>query len=414
MIPVFLQDVIEPDYWAALLLADATGDYTDIQAKLDALTATDRLMQPFAGESGIKYYKPFVQTTVPKILPAIREAIMQNKPPEITVSFSEIDETRARLGIGAYGSQQDVLYGFTSERYPHWGDTLLGMGFRAACMSRPTEAVLTMAPRYLAMGIPETEVQELPGTISNEFHETNKVVFGEMPFAHRYRQFCTASGVADLSHASQTRADLDNILTQLSALPIGKSEKIELNRQILTKSITEFLADTPTPRKISRFLTNVALPDTNVSQEQIVLKFVTEGNYIQKLLNGHRVEHIQSNVKMVPNLLRDNKCEVDALYRVVGQKKILLLEAKGKSTIARAQLYGVYETFRSRLPIDWDLEIVAAMVTNPTDEQRESGISTCIDLIEVGLSGQLPDTFTERLLQVAPKRHFRWLIRQNL
>ena len=101
MIPVFLQDVIEPDYWAALLLADATGDYTDIQAKLDALTATDRLMQPFAGESGTKYYKPFVQTTVPKILPAIREAIMQNKPPEITVSFSEIDKTRARLGIGA-------------------------------------------------------------------------------------------------------------------------------------------------------------------------------------------------------------------------------------------------------------------------------------------------------------------------
>jgi hypothetical protein len=197
-------------------------------------------------------------------------------------------------------------------------------------------------------------------------------------------------------------------------LPSGKSEKIEINRQILKKSITEFLTDIPTPRKIDRFLTNVAFPDMNVTQEQIVLKFVTEGNYIQKLLNGHRIEHIQSNVKMVPNLLRDNKCEVDALYRVVGQKKILLLEAKGKSTIARAQLYGVYETFRSRLPIDWDLEIVAAMVTNPTNEQRANGISTCIDLIKVGLSGHLPDSFTERLLQVAPQRHFRWLIRQNL
>lgn len=410
MIPSFLQDVIEPNYWADLSHAAASGDYTAIEQKLNTLSAQDPWMRPYAAEKGTRYYKPFVQTVVPKILPAIKKAINNSKPPEISVSFDEIDATRKRLGLKAFGSPQDVLYGFTSERYAKWGSTVHGLGFQSACMSEPTRAVLTMAPRYLSLGNPNVEVRELPGTISTDFHETNQAIFGDMPFLRRYRLFCKVGNISDMSSGSPNLKTLRGIVAQLGIVSPTSTERLEINRQILLRQITKFLSSSPTNRIIANFLTASKPSPARVSQEQLVLKYVTEGNYLQKILDGHRVEHIQSNVKMVPNVLRDNKCEVDAIYRVVGHKRILLLEAKGKNRISRAQLYGVYETFRSRIPLDWDLDIVAAMLTDPSSAQRTDGVSKCIDLVEIGLSPQLADTFTERLLRVGPLRHYRWLI----
>ena len=410
MIPSFLKEFLDPVYWNILIEASKRKDFGPIEKRFSTLKSSDPLMKPFKDESGTKYYKSFAQTVAPKIIPAIRESFRTGRPPEIAVSFSEIDSTRSRLGIGRFGSPQDVLYGFTSERYKKWGDTLHGMGFTAACMSKPTEAVLTMAPRYLTLGKPDEEIRELKGAISSEFNETNKIVFSQIPFIDRYKSLCQFLEIKDLSQPDATLDTILRIQSQLNELDSDLADKLEINRLILLKQLREVIGDTPSERRIRALFEQNELQEPDVTQEQIVLKYVTEGNYLQKLLGGQRVEHIQSNIKQRPNLLRDYKCEVDALYRVVGQKRILLLEAKGKELIARAQLYGIYETFRSFLPVDWELDVVAAMVTPPTNAQRESGVSTCIDLVKIGLGKNLPETFTERLIQVKAQSHYRWLI----
>lgn len=409
MVPVFLKEYLDPEYWKILQDAAISMDLSKVEKRFLSLKSSDDLMQPYRGESGTKYYKPFVQTVAPKIVSAIKESLKSGRPPEIPVSFDEIDNTRKRLGIEGFGSPQDVLYGFTSERYKNWGDTLHGMGFTAASMSKQTEAILTMAPRYLSTGQPDEEIRELNGTISSDFNETNKVVFSEIPFLNRYRILCDILKLPDLSALGCSFDTVLKIRSQLNSLPINLADKLEINRQVLLKNLENINSDTSDRRlKLLLKQVEVAVPDN--TQEQIVLKYVTEGNYLQKLLGGQRVEHIQSNIKQRPNILKGYKCEVDALYRVIGQKRILLLEAKGKNHVARAQLYGIYETFRSFIPPDWEVDVVAAMLTEPTDPQKQTGVSNCIDLVRISLAKTLPETITERLIQVKAQRHYRWLI----
>ena len=409
MIPDFLKGSIESSYWADLSKAALNGDFSSIKKRYEDLEARDPLMRPFNGEAGTKYYKPFVQSVAPKILPTIKESIRKGRPPEIVISFNEIDSTRSQLGIPGFGSRQDVLYAFTSERYQNWGQTLTGMGFTSACMSKPTEMVVTMAPRFLALGKPDEEIRELSGTISEEFYETTRVVFNELSIWQRYKDFCNSKGLEEIPLEDPCFDAVLKVKDQLESLPYGLSAKLEINREILLKGLKDIGPDS-SKRKIKTLLGTTGPRETDIGQEQIVLKYITEGNYLQKLLGGQRIEHIQSNIKMKPNLLRDYKCEVDALYRVVGQKRVVLLEAKGKEDISRAQLYGVYETFRSSLPIDWDLDVVAALVNEPSESQRSSGFKKCIDLVKVGIAPNLPQTFTERLLEVKTQSHFRWLI----
>jgi hypothetical protein len=417
--PVALRDILPADYFALLEAAAASNDYGLVQARLDLAVAEDRWMTPYGGEPNTMYYKPFVQTVVPRIIPALRDAGRTNTFPEIAVTLPELNAKRHELGFLPFGSPQDVLYAFTSERYKDWGATLNAMFFRSACMTGESGIRLSMAPRMLEVGEPDIVVEELSGAISEEFFESASIIFQELCFSERYSgliQFLRAAQptlqnlIAPESQPLDVIEAINGQLDGINALPIAA----DFNKQILKSALQSVLSLTgDEARKTAAKNLLRERTKKKLSQEQIALKFVTEGNYLQKMLNGRKVEHIQSNVKMVVNLLRGNKCEVDSIYRVVGYKKILLLEAKAKNHISKTQLYSVYETFRGRLPLDWDLQFVAVLLSKPTAVQKAKNIGTVLDLLAVDFPAAPTNTVTESFLLMKPSKHIRWLIRKQ-
>lgn len=429
MISSKILEILPEDYVQIIQRASQTGDFSEIQQRINDAISNDTLMQPYKGEKGTKYYKSFIQIVVPKILPVIQDAIIQTEDcfPEIEISFQEIDSKRKELKIDKFGSPQDVLYGFTSERYSNWGNTLKRMGFISAFMIGEQRAVVTMAPRYLSINQPDIIVDELEGSVSRDFWESNEVVFLKLPFIEQLRDiFASINERDELLQELQAILD-DSIKSNTAQLLLHLiSSKIALNLFDTPNTIKleilceEFLMpiinieDQQTRIKKTKNLTNQQKKGLKISQEQLALKYAEEGKFLQKLLKGYKVEHLQSNVKMVTNIMRKSKCEVDSIYRVLGEKRIVLLETKGKSRISTTQLYHLYETYRLKIPSDWEIDIVAILMSDPTEEQRKKGFVTIIDLIQVFFDNNVLGNITESLIAIRPELHYRWQIkRQN-
>lgn len=416
-IPKPILSSLPPDY--AKLLEDAakTGDFKPLEARLNAASERDDHMKPYAGQRGVTYYKSFVQTVVPRIIPALKDAIKNGVPPEIKVTFKELDERRESLGIPPFGSPQDVLYGFSSERYEDWGPTLEAMCFRSACMDGVGSVSVTMGERYLRPGKPDEEILELSGAIGRDFWSSAEALFSHRPPIRENIEFLAGNigkhkeaALLMLTPSERSLRGLFKLVNLVLENPeITGPQRVSL--ELATMELKE-LADGFSEKKFKKlFASRTGIGSGKMSQEQIALKYAEEGKYLQKLLNGKRVEHFQSNVKMVTNPLRDAKCEIDGIYRVTGDNHIVLVEAKGKDRVSRTQLYQAYETFRLKLPLNWKLTVVAILMSEPSVAQEVEGVRTVVDVIDVAFDDGAFGKITESLALIKPARHIRWKIK---
>ena len=397
-----LKEDLSEDYVSILERAADTGDFAPLEERLAKAIALDENMKAFAaGESATKYYKPFVQTVVAKIIPTLRTALQSGVCPEIPISFQELDQTRKSLGIDRFGSPQDVLYGFTSERYPNWGQTLDTMQFRSACMDGQGHVVVTMAPRLLELTSPDLTIQEHKGSITKDFWESVDCVFSDSieTILHDPKLFIDNEELAEDVHMQLVKQVQNSSLSPIQAL----------KARSLVKELEKKFEGNPAV-KAKKIKAVVGKKKSGPSQEQIALKYVDEGKFLQKILDGSRVEHLQSNVKMVRNPLRGSKCEVDSIYRVVGEKKIVLVEAKDKPRVSRSQLYQLYETFRLGMDSSWDLEVVAVFKQKPNPDQRSRNIETIIDLVIISFEETSFGEISESIWGVKPAQYVRWEI----
>jgi hypothetical protein len=381
--------------------------YVECLAQQEPLLRTD----PAASVSKAQYKPVFVKTIYPKIIPAIKKAIETGSIPEIEITFKELDLTRQQLKMSSFGSPQDVLYTFTSDRAPDWGLLLTKTLFRSACMSGEAKILVTIAPRFLSLSKPNFETTELEGAISLDFWESNDIVSRGLNFNQSVSWLIAECGNSleglnlnigsdwtkyhiekFLSVAAQHRSGKVRSLASALRVDVGNHQEIHpgsddyvrlWNRQLKKKLVSKG------------------------SQEQIALKYIEEGRFLQKLLGGITVDHLQSNVKMQKNPLRGNKVEVDSIYRATGRKQIILVEAKDNDKISTTQLYSLFETFRLRLPQDWTLTIVAALLSKPKSDQRHE-VSQIIDLIELSFNEDVLGDIPESLFSVTARRHYRW------
>lgn len=415
MLNPFIESMIDDSVYIYLLKnAAETNDFAPLEQRLALAIHDDPWMQPFTGESGTKYYKPFVQSVVPKVINSIRQALANGTCPEIEIMADEIYEKARELGFTNFGSPQDVLYGFTSERYMNWGTTLNAMHFVSACMVGQAKMLITMAPRYLKPDSPCLIIDELEGAITQDFWESSEMALGDLCFKEKLEDL--------LKYIDKSEYDFDletpdqntpfSILSLLhsKSMDVNISPVIQLKSRQLIPEIEEVCNVSNIAQRIRKIRSTLKCSSRRVSQEQIALKYVEEGKFLQKLLGGLRVEHIQSNVKMVKNPLRGYSCEADSIYRVVGEKTIVLIEAKDKPVISTTQLYQMYETFRLRLPLDWKILVVAIMRSQPAPD---SGISSIIDLIDVSFQDDYFGGRTESLASITARKHYRWNIRKQ-
>ena len=112
---------------------------------------------------------PFHFAAFDKVKNSYIAALENNTLPAISIKFEEIDHYRKELKFESYGSPQDVLYGFTSERYKNWGESLTKLFFQSASMTGVGEMLVTTAPRYLKFEIPNIEIDEIEGAIPFDF-----------------------------------------------------------------------------------------------------------------------------------------------------------------------------------------------------------------------------------------------------
>lgn len=418
-IPDWLLEHLPPEYATLLREAGVTGDFTNVAARLEEAKTRDALMLPSAGTRGEKYLKPFAQTVVPKILEALKRACAKGTAPEIPITYQEIDETRTRIGIDSFGSPQDVLYTLSSERGASWGTTLDAMGFQSACMDGVGSVSVTMAPRFLSPGKPDFEITELRGAIGNDFWRASEVLFSEFPLGRNLEVLAESTGntlrLESLLALPITEAKVAGILTLIDLmLDAGRLTAVQATLANLAKNrILSALpkpGDRFSPNRMAALLASARKRGDRIPQEQVALKYAEEGRFLQKLLDGARLEHFQSNVKMQANPLRNAKCEIDSIYTVGGEKHLVLVEAKGKDKVARTQLYQAYETFRLKIPLDWQLTVVAILMSPPSADDIAAKVETIIDLIEVGFDEAAFGQITRSVLGIRPKRHIRWKI----
>ena len=386
--------------------AVTSNNWNDVENYLNELILQDPHQQErIEDKQGQKYYKPFHRVVVAKIMGALKKHLPCKEIPRVNISFTEADECRELMGFEPYGSAQDFLYGFTSERYSKWGISLTGMGFRAACMSGVASAeVWIIDGRYIEplKNTPDFETEELNGGIAKDFYETASAVTANAS-PYLLEHICRTTGVdfQELTKFLESRKKTDtndNKIEKLKNLcmQVIHGDYSSLSK-IQAKSLLQSINEGDSPSKIIK-------EKKGVSQEQIGLKYCEEGKYLQKLFDGARVEHFQSNVKMVKNVLRKNKVEADSIYRILSEKTIIILEAKGKNTISKTQLYQLYETFQLKLPVGWKLEVVALFLTDKENKKA-------VDLVQIRFDESVIGDIGESLASISIKKHFRWLIR---
>jgi len=384
--------------------AVVSNNWEHVEQRLKKLVLDDEhLKSTDPSVRGKKYYSPFHKVVTGKMITALKYHLPRKEIPKIEISFLEADAARKEMGFSSYKSPQDFLYGFTSERYQHWGCSLTEMGFRAACMSGVAVAeVWIIDDRYIqpALNTPDFETKELSGGIAQDFYETASALESNS-IPHLIMNLCKDKNVV-----------YEEMLDTLKSRTISHENKF----QELQKLCAHGHSPTTTPLFKAQAKSILSEIDSGVNissklkqqsgvpQEQIGLKYCEEGKYLQKLFDGKRLEHFQSNVKMVKNPLRGNKVEADSIYRVLSEKTIIILEAKGKGSISKTQIYQLYETFKLKVPHDWEIIIVALFLTNATD--------TTIDLMQIEFDKDSFGNIGESLATMSTSKHFRWLIAQ--
>lgn len=395
------------EYSAAVADIDLKGDETALHAYIANLSAVDLHLVSNGSPIGSVYKAVFARAVVPKIQSAIVDALSNGSIPKIEISFSDVDNVRTALNLKSFGSPQDVLYTFTSDRAADWGLTLSTLKFQCACMIGEAKVVVTIAPRFLDVSQPDFETLELAGAISLDFWESNALVGSVASFA----EIC-ASIVHDLkvfpnTHLSDVQWDPAAIQTLKNAVENQGNKKYFCLLELLFNQMKGI--DQADFQKAWQRNTRLK-KKVKSSQEQIALKYIEEGRFLQKLLGGVTVDHLQSNVKMQKNPLRSNKVEVDSIYRAIGRKQIILVEAKDSLRVSRTQLYSIYETYRLRIPLEWEVTVVAALLHKSSNVNLPK--NQVIDLIEVEFDDHVLGEIPESLFAVKPKRHYRWTITQ--
>ena len=402
--------------------ASDTGNFDEIERRLNDAAALDQFMKPGTGKDEDKYKKAFVQTIHPKILDSIQDAITNGKLPEITITLPETKKVMKDNSLGTFGSPQDFVYGFTSERYDGWGTTLETMGFQSACMSGEGQLTVTMAPRFLDLDEPDLEVDELDGAISKAFLSSLRALFADQTFIEKIIEVISEKEFRTLIPDVETmdKDAVDALDAAIKAKVSGpalapvkrKRAEIFLSDEEYEKVFSSKQKVVMLKRRIKKFEDPSERLDSK--QEQVALKYMDEGKFLQKVLGGETLEDIQSNVKMQKNPWRGNKCEVDKIYRIVGKKQIILVEAKAGTTVSRAQLYQLYETYKLKLPDGWRLKVIAVLMSAPSDQKLiDDGVSHVIDVVDVGYDDGVFGELTESLAATEPRSHTRWHIRSS-
>ena len=349
-----------------------------------------------------KYLTVTAEHCKTRIFDAYADSRANHKYPVIKVSYQkDLSPLFSKLFKSKPGSQQDVLYTLTSERAKGWIPSLTALGFHSACMSAAGEADIITAKRLLATDEPDLILEELPGSIPAAFYDNLAMVQSQAP-----------SLKSILQHAVT-----DNVLTEDCLNPKYEwtVEKINLTieKMIGSGGLSEAYATVLNDElpnddaKIVRHWKNQIkrTKTTPGKQEQLVLKFIAEGKLLQKLLDGKIVDHVASNVKMQKNPLRGNKVEVDSIYGVIGgdTRELVLVEAKDKPSVAITQLFTLYQTYRLRLPPDWRLTVVAALL-NYTDEHIE------IDMMDVTFDDATIMEASSCINSAKIEKHYKWRI----
>jgi hypothetical protein len=269
------------------------------------------------------------------------------------------------------------------------------------------KVVVTIAPRFLNVDNPDFETLELAGAISLDFWESNAIVGSVATFAEVCASITDGLNIFPGSRFHEiewTQASIQLLIDSVAAQANRKYTCLLtlLMNQIEDPSVTNLPDIWKRKLKLKKKVKN--------SQEQIALKYIEEGRFLQKLLGGVTVDHLQSNVKMQKNPLRHNKVEVDSIYRAIGKKQIILVEAKDSLRVSRTQLYSIYEAYRLRIPQDWTVTVVAALLEKPNAVNGQQ--NQTIDLIEVEFDDQVLGDIPESLFAVKPKKHYKWTITQ--
>ena len=328
-----------------------------------------------------------------------------SRAPEVVLRYEDLESVAKGRGW-SFGSPQDALYTLVSDRAENWSQSLNKLGFKCAIMSAPKTATFLCAERFL-VGEPDLVVVEMLGAITTDTLVgldllTYKV--DEQPACY----FLSAATKLDGSFAEKVKSISDKddekwrslVDGVLSGLPSGSF----VYRQ--AKQAAGLLLKKGGLSKVKKEITSPrcgALPD----QEQVALKFLDQGLFLQKLFNGISFEPIGNNVKMISNPLRKNKIEIDAVYRASGRNLIVAVEAKNNTKVSRTQVYSIYETLRLIAPADWDVEVVVLLTHKDSSVSSETNIDLILVDFDEGFFGEL----AESIDAVSPRRTIRWKIK---
>ena len=125
-------------------------------------------------QGSIKHQNKYLKVLAHFVKDRVYDAYVQSRSkrvyPEISLTYTgDLKPIFLRLGLGTPGSQQDVLYTFTSERSLSWIPSLTHLGFLSAYMSGEGTCTLLTCERLLNVSAPEKTLDELKGAIAADF-----------------------------------------------------------------------------------------------------------------------------------------------------------------------------------------------------------------------------------------------------
>jgi hypothetical protein len=381
-----------------------SGNLRRVEEAVKTVEASDSEMDENI-QPGNKYIYCAAKAVLSRSPLVLLEAWNKSMAPELVLRYEDLESVAKGRGW-TFGSPQDALYTLVSDRAENWSHSLNQLGFKCAIMSAPKTATFLCADRFL-LSEPDLVVVEMLGAITTDTLVgldllTFKV--DEQPACY----FLSAASKLDPSFIQkvQSISDKDDVAWRsligsvVAALPSGgymyhqaKQASVHLSKK---GGIMKVKKEISTPRL-------GALPE----QEQVALKFLDQGLFLQKIFNGISFEAIGNNVKMISNPLRKNKIEIDAVYRASGRNMIVAVEAKNNTKVSKTQVYSIYETLRLIAPADWQVEVVVLLT------HRDPNVSgdTNIDLIQVDFEEACFGDLAASIDALRARRTVRWKIK---